>query len=196
MHLSIMVPTEGNTCYQISPKIHNISIHVQMLFSWSHISTLSYQVLTTSQGMYISPFSTYNYYLQLPSYILYIWLTKISIKNTKTLVQNFVNSLTYDDWMLLRGYNLHHLMHFMNIRLDYNFLYGALSFRDPNLHVFCFKEIEKCLPFKEFSTIISVKMNKHNDQTISDINIVVSHAIQYLFGISKNDVDGYLPSCN
>ena len=62
----------------------------------------------------------------------------MSIKNTKSLVQSFINTLTNEDWLKLKRYNLHHLKFLLNLKLDYNFLHGALTFWDPTLHVFRF----------------------------------------------------------
>ena len=83
----------------------------------------------------------------------------MSIKNTKPLIQSFINTLTNEDWLHLKRYNLHHLKFFLNLKLDYNFLYSALNFWDLTLHVFRFREMELCPTIEEFSAILGIKIS-------------------------------------
>ena len=121
-------------------------------------------------------------------------LATVGIKNTKPLVQSFINTLTNEDWLHLKRYNLHHLKFFLNLKLDYDFLNGALTFWNPTLHVFRFKEMELCPTMEEFSVILGIKIPSQQEIAISDLDLVVVHAMNHLFSMSKSEANGCMVS--
>ena len=118
----------------------------------------------------------------------------MSIKNTKSFIQDLINTLTNEDWLHLKRYNLHHLKFFLNLKLDYNFLHGALTFWDPTLHVFRFREMEPCPTMEEFSAILGIKISPQQEMASLDPDLVVVHAMNHLFGIGKSEVNGCIVS--
>ena len=90
---------------------------------------------------------------------------------------NIKNTLTNEDWLHLKRYNLHHLKFFLNLKLDYIFLHGALTFWHPTLHVFRFREIELCLTLEELSAILGIKISPQQEMAIPDLDLVVVHAL-------------------
>ena len=56
--------------------------------------------------------------------------------------------------------------------------------------MFRFREIELCLTLEELSAILGIKISPQQEMAIPDLDLVVIHAMNHLFGISKSEANG------
>ena len=54
--------------------------------------------------------------------------------------------------------------------------------------------MELCPTIEEFSTILGIKVSPQQEMAISDLDLMVVHAMNHLFGISKSEANGCIIS--
>ena len=62
--------------------------------------------------------------------------------------------------------------------------------------MFSFRKMELCPTLEEFSAILGIKISPQQEMAISDLDLMVIHDMNHLFGMSKSETIGYIVSCS